>query len=91
VNHAYARYSLEDPRDLAFALRALLGSQADAPGDCAALASRLPQAPTVAEVVEAVFAERPAGAGFPADRDSAVSLLAAYFAIDPPVEPDPQA
>jgi len=89
VNPSYASLALEDPRDLAFAVRALLGPRVSAEGHCAALASRLSRAPTVAEVVEAVYAERTSEEGLSADRDSAVSLLAAYFAIDPSVDPDP--
>jgi hypothetical protein len=91
VNPSYASFSLKDPRDLHFAVRALLGPSESAPDACAALSSRFPPAPTVAELVEVVFAEHCPAAGFPADRDRAVSLLAAYFAIDPPVEPDPLA
>jgi len=88
VNSPHARFSLSDPRDLNFALRALLGfSRDDAPETVAA---KLPPSPTVAELVDAVFADRSSSPGFASDRETATSLLAAYFAIDPPVDPDPR-
>ena len=87
MNPSDAGFSLTDPRDLNFALRALLGISHE--GAPEAVASRLPPSPTVAELVEVVFAERSASPGFAADRETATSLLSAYFAIDPPVDPDP--
>jgi len=90
VNLAYASFCLADPRDLRFALHALLGTSHEGdPDRCRAVTARLPSAPTVAELVEVVFAERGPPAGIEVDRERAASLLAAYFAMDPPVDPDP--
>ncbi len=90
MNLSYASFCLEDPRDLQFALHALLGPSLECAHDaCRAVADQLPPSPTVAELVEAVFAHRPAAVGAEGERVRAMSLLATYFAIDPPVEPDP--
>lgn len=90
MNLAYASFCLEDPRDLEFALHALLGrSHGCAHDACRAVAQRLPPSPTVAQLVEAVFAHRTDANGAEGERVRAMSLLAAYFAMDPPVEPDP--
>lgn len=73
---------LADPCDVEFALNALL--ETDAPRR-SAVAGRLPRGPTVAEVVDAVFDHPgpvPEAAG---RRQRARRLLAAYFAIDPPL------
>ena len=86
---------LHDPRDVSFALHALLGTShlhaADAFRDVAA---SLPEAPTLDELVDVVFERRAAEEAAETDataRFRARSLLAAYFAIDPPVDPDPAA
>ena len=68
---------LADPADVEFALRALLGPE---PHARAAAAARLPDAPTLAQVVEAACGDR----GRPARR-LALRLLDAYFELDPPV------
>ena len=90
MNLSYASFRLDDPRDLSFALHALLGRSPDSGHDtCRAVAAQLPPAPTVAQLVDAVFAHRADPVCEDAERVRAMSLLAAYFAIDPPVEPDP--
>lgn len=83
---------LHDPRDVSFALHALLGSaHPDDANACLDVAARLSEAPTLDELVAVVF-ERVAAEGADAGaRLKARSLLAAYFALDPPVDPDPAA
>jgi len=92
VNSQSPSDRLDDPRDVSFALHALLGSAHphDA-GACDDVAARLSQAPTLDELVDVVFERRAADAPDADARLKARSLLAAYFAIDPPVEPDPSA
>lgn len=83
---------LHDPRDVAFALHALLGiAHPQGTDACREAAARLPDAPTLDELVEVAFARSPGGGAGPDERMKARSLLAAYFAIDPPVDPDPAA
>jgi hypothetical protein len=92
VNSPTLADRLHDPRDVSFALHALIGSShPDDSGACLAVAAHLPEAPTLDELVDVVFRRR-ASEGSDADaRLKARSLLAVYFAIDPPVDPDPSA
>ncbi len=71
---------LADRADVEFALRALLGLAGRDPAARAAVAARLPAAPTLAEMVDAVFEHQ----GF-RSRRLALRLLDAYFGLDPPV------
>jgi len=90
VNLSYASFSLRDPRDLQFAIHALLGTSHETePDACRAVTAQLPPSPTVADLVEAVFAHRGHKEESGRGRERAISLLAAYFAMDPPVDPDP--
>jgi hypothetical protein len=92
VNSTPAPARLSDPRDVSFALHALLGNPCPAgPQAIHDLAAALPQSPTVDEVVEVVFTSRSSGPGDETARLKARSVLAAYFAWDPPVDPDPSA
>jgi hypothetical protein len=79
--------ALSDPRDVQFALRAVLGPAA-APEALQAARSRLAAEPTVPELVDAALAqvgeERDAEA-----RARACALLVAYFDLDPSTDPDP--
>lgn len=92
MNSELAADRLSDPRDVSFAVHALLGKAHPHDADaCRAVAAHLPPAPTLDEVVAVVFARHapePSDAGA---RLKARSLLAAYFAMDPPVDPDPSA
>jgi len=71
---------LADPADVEFALLALLGQAGRDPAARAAVATRLPADPTLAELVDAVF-----GHLAPRSRRVALRLLEAYFHLDPPV------
>jgi hypothetical protein len=79
--------TLSDPRDVRFALRAVLGAGA-APESLRAAESRLPGPPTVPELVDAALSQS-GTAGDPAARARACALLAAYFDLDPATDPDP--
>jgi hypothetical protein len=92
VNSIPAPARLSDPRDVSFALRALLGNPGPAgPLAIGDLEAALPRSPTVDEVVEVVFTCRGSGPEDAIARLKARSVLAAYFAWDPPVDPDPSA
>jgi hypothetical protein len=78
---------LSDPRDVRFALRAVLGPAA-APDALQAAAARLAATPTVPELVDAALALRGAEADAEG-RARACALLAAYFDLDPATDPDP--
>jgi hypothetical protein len=92
VNSAIASVRLDDPRDVSFALRALLGASEEGARDaCAAAAARLAATPTVADVVALAFEFRARTAADELERLRASALLATYFALDPPVAPDPSA
>ncbi|HEY6106635.1 MAG TPA: hypothetical protein VIV59_11665 [Anaeromyxobacteraceae bacterium] len=71
---------LEDRADVEFALRALLGPFGRDAATRAAVAARLPRAPTLDELVDAVY-----GHLGPRPRRLALRLLDAYFHLDPPV------
>lgn len=88
---------LESPRDVDFALSALLGGawRDAAPGDGARadILGRLRRSPTVADLVDAVIAwrrqrvpcaEEVEKAEEEARRRHALRLLCAYFLLDPP-------
>jgi hypothetical protein len=87
---------LESPRDVEFALNALLDFDSRDTGPCAAaradILGRLRPGPTVAELVDAVLAWRRAiGAGVAEEetlRRHAQRLLWSYFLIDPPMPGD---
>lgn len=87
---------LESPRDVEFALNALLGFDSRDTGACATaradILGRLRPGPTVAELVDAVLAWRRAmGAGGAEEetlRRHAQRLLWSYFVIDPPMPGD---
>jgi hypothetical protein len=92
VNSSSPADRLHDPRDVAFALHALLGIAHPRGAEaCREVAARLPDAPTLDELVEVALERRPGGGAGPDERLKARTLLAAYFAIDPPVDPDPAA
>ena len=78
---------LHDPRDVEFVLNALLGPPADA-ARRAALATGLPQTPTLLELVDAVFARLGTEATGRRRRE-AQRLLGVYFLLDPPLPPEP--
>jgi hypothetical protein len=69
-----------DRADVEFALRALLGPSGRDPAARAAVAARLPGAPTLDELVDAVY-----GRLGPRSRRAALRLIDAYFHLDPPV------
>ncbi len=71
---------LTDPADVEFALGALLGSASRDAAFRAALAARLPPAPTVGELVGAIY-----GNPVRAPARLAHRLMEAYFLLDPPV------
>lgn len=71
---------LADRADVEFALRALLGPSGRDAAARAAVAARLPRAPTLDELVDAVY-----GRLGPRSRRIALRLLEAYFHLDPPV------
>ncbi len=71
---------LADPADVEFALRALLGPAGQDAAVRDAVAARLSEAPTLAELVEAACRHRG-----PRARRLALRLLEAYFRLDPPV------
>ena len=79
--------TLSDPRDVHFALRAVLGPDA-APEVLDEAAAALGAAPTLPEIVDAALAHRGA-AEDPGERSRACALLAACFELDPPADPDP--
>ncbi len=74
------RNRLTDPADVEFALGALLGSASRDAAFRAALAGRLPPAPTVGELVGAIY-----GSPIRAPARLAHRLMVAYFLLDPPV------
>jgi hypothetical protein len=88
---------LDSPEDVEFALNALLGCDSrdarPAEGERAAILGRLRPAPTVVELVDAVFAwrrqarcaEEVEKAEEATRRRHALRLLSAYFLLDPPV------
>jgi hypothetical protein len=89
---------LESPRDVEFALNALLGCASRDADACARaradILGRLRPAPTIAELVDAVFAwrreqkrraEEVEKVEEAARRRHALRLLRAYFLLDPPV------
>ncbi len=84
---------IDDPLDVRFAIHALLGCVARDDADRAAardaILAGLPPAPTVRELVDAVFAWRrragPPGEGDEAGRRHARGVLEAYFVLDPPL------
>ncbi len=82
---------IENPQDVDFAIHALLGTEDPDPSRRtearAAILSRLPPAPTLGELVEAVYAWLGPQAPPPEDssRRRARWMLAAYFLLDPPV------
>ncbi len=71
---------LADRADVEFALRALLGPSGRDAAVGAAVAARLPGAPTLDQLVDAVY-----GRLGPRSRRIALRLLEAYFRLDPPV------
>jgi hypothetical protein len=71
---------LADRADVEFALRALLGPAGRDAAAREAVAARLPEAPTLAELVEAACRHRG-----PRARRLALRLLDAYFQLDPSV------
>jgi hypothetical protein len=79
--------TLSDPRDVRFALRAVLGADA-APEALQDAAAGLAATPTLGALVEAALARRGAAAD-PGARARACALLAAYFDLDPATDPDP--
>lgn len=83
---------LESPQDVEFALNALLGSTSGGAGldegARADILGRLRPAPTVVELVDAVFAWRRQAHGaeeVEKAEEAARRLLCAYFLLDPPV------
>lgn len=80
------RNRLTDPADVDFALDALLGSAGRDAMFRAALAARLPSAPTVAELVGAIY-------GNPARAPARLAhrLIEAYFLLDPSIPPSVKA
>jgi hypothetical protein len=88
---------LESPQDVEFALNALLGRDprdaGPGEGERDGILGRLRPAPTVVELVDAVFAwrrqarcaEEVEKAEEAARRRHALRLLCAYFLLDPPV------
>lgn len=88
---------LESPRDVEFALNALLDCDSRDAGPCAVaradILGRLGPGPTVAELVDAVLAwrRRASGAGKAEEetlRRHAQRLLWSYFLLDPPIPGD---
>jgi hypothetical protein len=80
--------TLSDPRDVHFALRAVLGPDA-APQLLREAAAALGSTPTLPQIVDAALA-RGGAAQDPAARARACALLAACFELDPPADPDPR-
>lgn len=74
------RSRLTDPADVEFALGALLGSASRDAAFRAALAARLPSAPTVGELVGAIY-----GDPVRAPARLAHRLIEAYFLLDPAI------
>ena len=72
------RSRLTDPADVEFALGALLGSASRDAVFRVTLAARLPCAPTVGELVGAIY-------GNPGRARLVRRLIEAYFLLDPPV------
>ncbi len=80
--------TLSDPRDVHFALRAVLGPDA-APEVLREAAAALGATPTLPEIVDAALA-RGGAAPDRGTRARACALLAACFELDPPADPDPR-
>lgn len=77
---------LTDPGDVEFALSALLGSAGRDAAFRAGLAARLPSAPTVGELVGAIY-----GNSARAPARLAHRLIETYFLLDPPIPASGQA